>query len=315
MVIDKIQKVPALLDGVHLLIEEAGARFLMTGSSARKLKRGGHNLLAGRAWKAELFPLTSHELGTRFDLERYLLVGGLPAVYLSREPLKELHAYVETYLKEEVMEEALVRNLPAFTRFLKTLAACEGSIINYTNIGNDAQVPPSTVREYFGILEDTLLGFSLPPWTKFIKRKAIQTAKFYLLDTGVGNALRGVESIPRNSDLFGSRFEQFLLMELRACLSYQRDRRPLSYWRSKNGQEVDLIVGDEIAVEIKAAARITNRHRKGLLALKEEGILKKFYVVSNDPIRAVHDGIIQIHWKEFLEQLWRGEIAEIGGIE
>jgi predicted AAA+ superfamily ATPase len=281
----------------------------MTGSSARKLKRGGINLLAGRAWRCDLFPLTSHELGSRFDLERYLLVGGLPAVYLSPDPLEELHAYVEAYLKEEVMEEALVRRFPAFTRFLHTVAICEGQIINYTNIGNDAQVPPSTVREYFGILEDTLLGFSLPAWTRSKKRKAIQTAKFYLFDTGVGNALRGIDSLPRNSDLFGTQFEHFLLMELRAYLGYTRKRESLAYWRSVNGQEVDLLVGEKVAIEIKAAARITNRHRKGLLALKEEGVFGAYYLVSNDQVRAVHDGINQLQWREFLEELWRGDIV------
>lgn len=309
VVIDEIQKVPALLDEVHLAIEEQGTRFLLTGSSARKLRRDSVNLLAGRARRAELFPLTTQELKDDFDLSRYLLVGGLPAVYSSDEPLEDLKAYVDTYLREEVAAEALVRKLPAFARFLKTVALCDGQIINYSEVGSDAQVAPSTVREYFGILEDTLLGFTLPAWKASKKRKAIQTGKFFLFDPGVGNTLRELQSIPRSSDLFGLRFEQFIGMELRAYLSYRRSSEELTYWRSVNGQEVDFLVGEEFAVEVKSTKKVSPRHRKGLVALKEEGVFKRYYLVSHDPLEATHDEIIQIHWEEFLRRMWDNDLS------
>lgn len=304
IVIDEIQKIPQLLNEVHYLIEEHGFKFLLTGSSSRRLKKDGTNLLAGRAWLAELFPLTFLELGKLFELKKYLLSGGLPSVYLSNNPMEELYAYVDIYLKEEIMQEALVRNLPAFSRFLKTVAISDGQIINYTNIGNDAQVSPSTIREYFNILEDTLIGFSLPAWKHSKKRKAIQTSKFYLFDPGIGNVLREVQNISPSSDLFGLRFEQFIAMEIRAYLSYSRKRLSLNYWRSVNGQEVDFLIGDSIAIEVKSTSRVSKRHRKGLKALKEESVFEKFYLVSLDLDLSEHDGIIQIYWKDFLTKLW-----------
>jgi len=309
VVIDEVQKVPALLDEVHRLIEEKGLTFLLTGSSARKLKRGAANLLAGRAWNSELFPLTFHEL-TDFNLGRYLLYGGLPSVYLSKQPEEELDAYVNTYLYEELQAEGIVRKLDVFSRFLTTAAISNGEILNYANVASDAQMSPSTVRDYFSILEDTLLGFLIPPWSKSVKRKATQTAKFFLFDPGVTNHITAVQSIERNSDLYGNRFETFIAMELRAYLSYRRVKhKPLSFWRSTRGYEVDFVIGDQIAIEVKSSKQASPRFLKGLRALQEENTIEKFFLLSQDPISTEKDGIRSMHWKDFLVELWADKIV------
>ncbi|HEY9593350.1 MAG TPA: AAA family ATPase, partial [Spirochaetia bacterium] len=209
VIIDEIQKLPALLDEVHDLIETTGMRFVLTGSSARKLRRGGVNLLAGRAWQANLFPLVSAEIDG-FDLARYLRVGGLPQVYGSDSPEEELDAYVTTYLREEIQAEALVQNLPQFSRFLKTASLGNAEQINFANVANDAGIPASTVRSYFQILSDTFTGFLVESWQDSRKRKAVATAKFYLFDTGVANALRGSTQLNEGAVEFGKAFEQFI---------------------------------------------------------------------------------------------------------
>lgn len=303
VVIDEIQRIPDLLNEVHRLIESQGITFLLTGSSARKLRRGQANLLAGRVWEARLFPLCWKEI-PRFDLDRYLRYGGLPAVYLSDYPEEELNAYVNTYLSEEIQAEGLVRKLPPFSRFLETIALASGEMINLTSLGNDCQVAPSTVRQYLSLLEDTLLGFMLPAWTKSKKRKAIRRAKFYLFDPGITHTLCGTEHLERNSNLYGKAFEHFIGMELRAWLSYRRDRRALSYWRSTHGQEVDFVIGSDLAVEVKASARIGPADFRGLRALQQEGIIERLFLVSQDPLARNKDGIQAMHWEEFLDALW-----------
>jgi len=303
VVIDEVQKVPLLLDEVHRLIEERGIRFLLTGSSARRLKHGHANLLAGRAARAEMFPLTWKELGD-FDLHRYLRFGGLPRVYLSEEPEEELDAYVRTYLLEEIQAEGFIRHLPPFNRFLQTAALASGELINFANIAGDAQVAPSTVREHYQLLEDTLVGFMLPPWIKSKRRKAIATAKFYFFDTGVTHTLAGTKQLERNSDLFGRSFEHFLAMEIRSALSYQRSRDPLWFWRSTHGHEVDFVVGGRFAVEVKTKARIGERDARGLRAFLEEDAVRRHYVVSQDRVERKSGGIEFIHWETFLSRLW-----------
>lgn len=303
VVIDEIQRIPDLLNEVHRLIENEEITFLLTGSSARKLRRGQANLLAGRVWEARLFPLCWKEI-PRFDLNRYLRYGGLPAVYLSAYPEEELNAYVNTYLSEEIQAEGLVRKLPPFSRFLETIALASGEMINLTSLGSDCQVAPSTVREYLALLEDTLLGFMLPAWTESKKRKAIRRAKFYLFDPGVTHTLCGTQRLERNSNLYGKAFEHFIGMELRAWLSYRRDRRRLSYWRSTHGQEVDFIIGSDLAVEVKASAKIKPADFRGLRALQEEGIIERLFLVSQDPLARNNAGIHAMHWEEFLDALW-----------
>ena len=308
VVIDEIQRVPELLNEVHRLIENKKLTFLLTGSSARKLRRGKANLLAGRVWEARLFPLTWKEIPD-FNLERFLRYGGLPPVYLSKYPDEELDAYVNTYLKEEIMAEGLIRNLPPFSRFLHAAALINGEMINFSKLANDCQVPPSTVTEYVGLLEDTLVGFLLPAWTESTKRKAIRTGKFYFFDPGITHTLAGTQTLDRNSDLYGKSFEQFIGMEIRAYLSYKRRKLQFSYWRSTHGYEVDFLIGRETAVEVKASQKISQRDFKGLKDLEEEKIFKNYIIVSQDPINTRDDNFQALYWKKFLDNLWAGKFA------
>ncbi len=306
--IDEIQRLPQLLNSVHRLIERGGVRFLLTGSSMRKLRRGGTNLLAGRAWLAQLLPLTSAEIDV-FDLDRYLHYGGLPAVYAGKDPDEELNAYISVYLKEEIREEGIVRQLPPFTRFLRTMALANCELINYNGLSRDCQVAASTVREYVQVLEDTLLGITLPPWRASRSRKATATAKFYLFDPGVARVLAGIEHTERMTTLYGKSFELFILMELRAYLSYTRKHMTeLHFWRSRYGHEVDFLVGKELAIEVKAATNTSTRDLKGLRALSEEGVFQKFYLVSQDRMNRKHGVFHLVHWQTFLLELWRGRL-------
>lgn len=307
VVIDEIQKIPGLLDEVQRLIEQKKLRFLLTGSSARKLKRGHANLLAGRAWTAALYPLSFSEI-THFNLDHYLRFGGLPAVYDSENPEEELNAYVQNYLREEIQAESLVRKLPPFTRFLTMAALMNGQLINFSQLASDIAVPASTVREYYSILEDTLIGFMLLPWTQSKKRKAIATAKFYLFDTGVTHALAQTQALDRNSDLYGRSFEHWIGMELRSYLSYRRRQEVLGFWRSTHQHEVDYIIGDSVAIEVKATGRVTARDLKGLKAIQEENIFKQLILISQDPIESKQGKIICLHWETFIKRLWGDEL-------
>jgi len=307
IVIDEIQKIPLLLDEVHRLIEERHFRFLLTGSSARKLKRGQANLLAGRAWTAHLYPLSFSEIPD-FDLERYLRYGGLPAVYSSNDPLEELNAYVHTYLYEEIQAEGLVRKLPQFSRFLVTAALSNGQMLNFAQIANDTSIPASTVREYYSILEDTLLGFMLTPWTKSKKRKAISTAKFYLFDTGICHTLAQTQTLDRNSNLYGHSLEHWICLELQSYLSYRRINQPLHYWGTTHQQEVDFLIDDALAIEVKATKKITSNDLKNLKLLQEEKLINKFFLVSQDPIESKQGNIHCLHWKTFMQLLWSDQL-------
>ena len=307
VVLDEVQRIPMLLNEVHRLIEEKGITFLLTGSSARRLKQQHVNLLAGRAWEAQLFPLTYAEI-INFDLSRYLQIGGLPAVYLSPSPHEELIAYVNTYLKEEIQAESLVRKLPAFLRFLRFSALTSGKVLNFTAIANDASIPVNTVREYYHILEDTFVGFLVPAWSKSVKRKPVSTAKFYFFDLGARNTLCEIQSLPPASDLYGQAFEHFIALELRAFISYQRLHKTLSYWATKHGHEVDFIIGDDIAIEVKAAHKISNKHLHGLKLLQEENICRVYFLISQDPIERRVSGVHCMPWNLFLDRLWSGKL-------
>jgi uncharacterized protein len=307
VVIDEIQRIPELLNEVHRLIESQKIRFLLTGSSARKLKTQGVNLLAGRARQAELFPLTYYEL-PQFNLLHYLRYGGLPMVTLSDEPEEELEAYVSTYLEEEIKAEALVQKIPAFSRFLRFSALTSGNTLNFTSIASDAGVSAVTLREYYQILEDTFLGFMVPPWQYCIKRKPVATSRFYYFDIGVKNQLANIRAIPEKTDLFGQAFEHFIAMELRAYMSYTRKKLPLCFWRTVSGHEVDFIIGDKVAVEVKISDRVSRKHLKGLNYLKEEKKIEHYYLVSQDPIARLEEGINILPWAVFLQELWSGEI-------
>lgn len=303
IVIDEVQRVPELLNEVHRLIEAKRLRFLLTGSSARKLRRGQANLLAGRVWEARLFPLIYREMPD-FELDRHLLYGGLPMVWLGEEPIEELDAYAHTYLTEEIMAEGLVRKLPPFSRFLRAMALSNGEMLNFTKLASDCQVPPSTVSEYVALLDDTLVGHVLPAWAESKKRKAIRTAKFYFFDCGVTHLLAGTRTLDRNSDLYGKSFEQFIGGEIRAWLSYQRVRQPLCYWRSAHGDEVDFLIGEEVAIEVKASTRVSWRDFKGLDRLAEEGVFKHYLLVSQDATELRDGARHALPWQSFIEGLW-----------
>ena len=310
VVVDEIQRLPSLLNSVQRMITHHGIRFLLTGSSVRKLRRGGANFLGGRARTVHLFPLTSGEI-PNFDLERYLHCGGLPSIYLSQCPQNELADYVFTYMRDEVQAEGWVRNLPPFTRFLQTMALANGELLNFTNMASDCHVAVKNVRNYVQILEDTLFGALLQPWRAARRRKAIATAKFYFFDTGVARILAGIERIERRSILYGKSFEHFIWMELRAYLSYRaKNLTEITFWRSRQGHEVDFLVGEELAIEVKASHSVSLRDLKGLRFLAEEGIFKKFYLVSQDRSEQQH-GIFQlVHWKSFLADLWNDKLLD-----
>lgn len=308
VVIDEIQKIPRLLDEVHRLIEERGIRFLLTGSSARKLKRGGANMLGGRAWESAFYPLTAAEI-PGFDLLRYVNRGGLPKVYLSGFPDEDLKAYARLYVQEEVKAEALTRNIGNFVRFLDVLALSNGREINYQNIANDAGVPPRTVESYLSVLKDTLMGFELAPFLATRSRKAITRSKFFFFDIGVVNALTKRTPISAGNPAFGDAFEHFIVMETRACLGLKGKDLPLQFWRTKNGFEVDMVVGDALAVEVKSTRQASPHHLKGLRALKEEGLVKGYALVSLDPVtREMLPGIKAYFWKDYLKLLWEGRL-------
>ena len=304
VIIDEIQKIPSLLDVVHRLIETRKIHFLLTGSSARKIKRQGGNLLGGRAREFHLFPLTSHELGKDFDLLLYLNRGGLPRIYMSDDYEIDLKAYVNLYLVEEVKQEALVRNFDQFVRFLDTMGLANGEELHFTNIANDSNIAPRTLEGYIQVLEDTLIGFQVHPFFKTKKRKAITRSKFYFFDLGITNYLANRGEIKAKSELFGRALEHFIALEIRAYLSYNNKRDALFYWRTKNGQEVDFVVGMKAAIEVKATSNISDSELSGLRALREEKLVEKFYVVSTNPIKRIVDDITILPVKEFLNLLW-----------
>jgi predicted AAA+ superfamily ATPase len=307
IVLDEIQKLPVLLDEVHWLIENKGLSFLLTGSSARKLKRGHANLLGGRAWRKTMTPLSYSEVDG-FDLERVMISGLLPPHYLSDEPLEELRAYVADYLKEEVANEALIQNIPAFSDFLRVAAITSGELINYVNVARETGVSHKVVRTYFDILEDTYLGFRISPWKKSKKRRMILTEKFYLFDVGIANFL--ARKIPRlGSPEFGKAFEHYILMELKAFQAYRKPDLDIYFWRTSSGQEVDFILGEKnLALEIKSSKRIHEGDLSALKTLKSEELVRRCVVVSLEEEFRTMDHIEIFPWRQFIEHLWSGDL-------
>ena len=319
VIIDEIQKIPSLLDEVHNQIENnKNLRFILTGSSARKLKREGVNLLGGRASWRYFFPLTYSEIKNQFsvlkDLEHRLLVGGLPYIFDSTAPLEDLDDYLQLYLQEEIRAEGLVRNHEGFHRFLLVAALMNTKQVNFTQIGNDAQIPARTVHDYFQILEDTLIGYLLPAFTKTLSRKAVSSAKFYLFDTGVANALLGRASLTAGTPEFGDIFEQFVILEVKSYASYLNKKVQLSYWRSTSKIEVDLIVEDStrqpiVAIEIKSRSKANTRDYRGLEAFAEDfPKIRKIMVTLEERHHLDPCGVEVIPVFEFLTMLWNGEI-------
>lgn len=308
VVIDEIQKMPSLLDEVHRLIETKGMRFLLTGSSARKLRKGGVNLLGGRARVRSLHPFSAAELGSDFDLDRAINHGLIPGIWNSDAPDEDLAGYVSLYLEQEIMQEGATRNLPAFSRFLEVAALSNGEQINYQSIASDAQIPRSTVQEYFKILKDTLLAAEIPVWRNGRSRKTVETAKFYLFDTGVTRRLQGRKTLVRGTPEYGHAFESWIAHELSSYADATRREAEITYWRTRTGLEVDFIVNGETAIEAKTTRSATKDDLKGLRAIGEEGAFRHRILVSNEPRKREVEGVEILPWREFIDRLWSEEL-------
>jgi len=312
VVIDEVQKVPSLLDEVHWLIENRSARFLLTGSSARRLRRGQVNLLGGRAWRRELRPLTLQEIlpsHPKWDLESILHRGLLPAHFLCEQPQEELRSYVADYLHHEIAAEALTRNLPAFSEFLRVAALGNGEILNLENCAREVGISARVVASYYDILGDTLLGERLPAWRQRTSRRLIRGDKFYLFDVGVSNFLARRRP-RRGTPEFGKSLEHLVWMELQAYRAYRQPDLEMHYWRTSHGLEVDFLVnGKELAIEVKSG-RVHLPDCKGLSALADDGSVGRRVVVSlEDQPRRLEDrhGPIRVlPLKHFVDELWAG---------
>lgn len=304
IIIDEIAEVPELLNEVHRLISGKGLCFILCGSSARKLKRKGHNTLGGRALPVYLYPLVSAEIPD-FDLDRAVNFGMLPSYYLAQNPRRRMAAYIDVYLKEEIKEEALVRNLDAFQRFLEIAALTDGEMVNMNNIAQDCGVHATTVNAYFDILEDTLIGYRIPAFTKVMKRRLVQAPKFYFFDVGVTNYLLHRKDLVRGSTDYGHAFEHLVIQELIAYLHYTHSEERLTYWHTYTGLEVDAVIGDaRVAIEIKSAEEVQTRHLKGLKAFAEEHPACRLFIVSLDIFTRRIGDIQCIYVLDFFRQLW-----------
>jgi len=311
VVIDEVQKIPELLDEVHWLYENRNVHFALCGSSARKVKRGAANLLGGRAIRYELFGFSASELGSGFDLTRTLNHGYLPRIYLAQQPERLLNAYVANYLKDEIAAEGLVRKLPVFSDFLNMAALSDTEPVNFSTIARDCGVSSQTIREYFQILEDTLLGRWLPSFRKRPKRRVVASAKFYFSDVGVVNFLAKRGKLEIGSELFGKAFENWCFHELNAYNMYNEVSAAFYYWRLAGGTEVDFIINNmDVAIEAKASRKISDNHLKGLRYLKEDhtDIKRRIVVCCEDKPRTTSDGIEIIPAEKFSQLLWQGKL-------
>ncbi len=309
VILDEVQKVPQVLDEVHWLIENKGLRFILCGSSARKLKRGKANLLGGRAWRYEMFPLVTVELGD-LNLLRILNRGMIPDHFIRGGYKKALKAYTQDYLKEEVFDEGLTRNIPAFSRFFDAMGYSHGELTNYSNIARDCGVDSKTIREYYQILVDTLLGRMVAPFKRRQDRQVLsRISKFYLFDVGVAGSITKRQLNEEKGELFGKAFEHFIFMELLAYNSYNELDYEINYWRTKSGLEVDFVLGrGDVAIEIKGTTRIDKRDLRSLKAFTEGYSPRKSVVVCNEREERVHQHIRIMPWKKFLYDLWDGKI-------
>ena len=309
IILDEVQKVPDILDEVHGLIENRGLQFILCGSSARKLKRGQANLLGGRAWRYEMFPLVSAEIEIG-DLLTVLNRGMIPNHYLEEQYQKSLRAYTTDYLKEEVFAEGLTRNIPAFSRFFEAIGYSHGELTNFSNVARECGVDSKTVKEYYQILEDTLLGTMIAPFKRRQSRRVIsQTPKFYLFDVGVAGALTNRHLSEERGESFGKAFEHFIYMELRAHSSLRDLHYAINFWRTKTGLEADFVLGDgQVAIEVKGSSRVERKELRPLIAFREEYSPRQTLVVCNERVERIHEQIRILPWRVFLRELWDGKI-------
>lgn len=308
VIIDEIQKLPVLLDEIHWLMTNRNLHFIMSGSSARKLVRSGANLLGGRALRKRLYPLVSAEIPD-FDLVKACNNGMIPRHYLTENATKRLQAYIGDYLQEEIKAEALTRNLTTFSRFMEVAALSNGEVLNYSNIASECGVSAVTVKEYFAILVETLIGFTFPAFTHRVKRRVIQSPRFFYFDVGIANFLLKRSRLRPGSPEFGHAFEHFIIQEIIAYHGYSEKSGNISYWRTTSGYEVDVIIGDaEVAIEIKSSEEVQSRHTRGLKAFSEEFPDARLIMVSLDKMPRLMNGIEIYPALEFLARLWNGTI-------
>jgi len=309
VILDEVQKVPQIMDEVHWLIENKGLRFILCGSSARKLKRGGANLLGGRAWRFEMLPLVTPEL-KHWDLTTVLNHGLIPSHYLDENYSRSLRAYTQDYLKEEVFAEGMIRNIPAFSRFFDAMGYGHGELVNYSNIARDCGVDSKTVREYYQILVDTLIGNMIEPFKARQNRQVItKMPKFYLFDVGVAGAITRRHVTAEKGDLFGKAFEHFILMEIMAYNRYHEVNFEINFWRTKSGLEVDFILGEgAVAVEVKSTNRVDKKDLYPLSVFRENFPAVKTFLVSNEKTERIYEKTRIIPYRKFLSELWEGSI-------
>lgn len=312
VVIDEIPLLPELLNEVHRLIVRKNLRFILCGSSARKLKRQGVNTLGGRAIPIKLHPLVSAEIPD-FDLLKAISQGLLPRHYMATPEVawRRMQAYIGVYLKEEIKAESLVRNLQTFNRFMEIAALTDGEIVNYSNIANDCGIDSKTVKEYFAILEETLVGYMIPAYQKTVKRKLRHSPKFYYFDVCIPNYLLGRKSLQLGSAEFGHAFEHLIIQELVAYLNYRNIENALSYWHTYSEHEVDAVLGDaQVAIEIKSSTQVQSRHLSGLKAFKEEHPEARLIVVSLDAQPRLLNDIEIYPATIFLQKLWQDDFMK-----
>ena len=309
IILDEVQKVPSILDEVHWLIENTNMNFILCGSSARKLIKNQSNLLGGRAWRYEMFPLVYPEVDD-YSLLQALTRGLIPSHYTQTQYKKSLKAYCNDYLKEEVFNEGLTRNIPAFSRFFESLGYSHGEMTNYANIARECGIDAKTVKEYYQILIDTLLGYFVLPYKKKQSRQVItKTPKFYLFDVGIAGHLTKRHLTELKGDQFGRAFEHLIFLEINAYRSLNDLDFTINYWRTKTGIEVDFILGDaETAIEVKGKNRIDNKDLRGLKTFAEEYKSKQLIIVCNENEPRQVDNILILPWKSFFEKLWADEI-------
>jgi predicted AAA+ superfamily ATPase len=310
-VIDEIQKVPDLLDAVHWIIENVGCHFALCGSSARKVRQGKANLLGGRGVSFHLYGFSAIELGKKFDLLQMLNHGYIPNIYLSKNPIRLLNNYVAQYLKDEIAAEGIVRRLPSFSEFLNMASLSDTEVVNYTKIARDTGVSSQTIKSYFDILDDTLVGRFLQAYRRKPKRRVSVSPKFYFSDVGIVNYLANRKGILPKSELFGKAFENWIFHELSCYNAYKECYADFYYWRLTSGVEVDFIVNHiDCAIEAKATYSVNKQHLKGLRHfMTDHPETKKRIIVSLDEKdRMTDDGIEILHYQTFLSQLWRGNI-------
>lgn len=308
VIVDEIQKVPELLDEVHWLMVEKGLWFILSGSSARKIKKSGANNLGGRAIPETLFPLVSAEIPD-FDLERAVQNGMIPRHYAVANARNRMRAYIDLYLKEEIIEEALVQNADEFVRFMEVAAIMDGEILNYENVASDCEVSANTVKAYYKILVDTLLGFEVPAYRKVIKRKLYKAPRFYYFDVGIANHLTKRYQLAPRTPEYGHAFEHLIMQEIAAYLGYTNSDEELTYWHTYENLEVDAVIGDaRVAIEIKSKEHIDHDDKKGVTEFAKEHPDTRQIIVSRDRISRRSGDVDLYYVTDFFKALWAGKI-------